>query len=295
LVLVIGGTVAFAAPATIGDAQADFSAGQYPACLQKISQILAGPTAKPGSPQRYDLFMLRGECLMQMRRGDLAASAFESAALACKDSGPMTSFATAQATAILIKASPGLRYKPKLNPSSDPNGIDIVPAEGRKAAMLALLDDRIAELKPKVDQALAGTTLPPMIDLVPAVSDMYMVEMAATGKTERMSDMGKAMGQHARDLIQPALQQITSRLQQLQDLANEPSEQNRQFGYRGLTSPERQELQDQADYLMKIEKLAQNARQLSRRLGGNVEAWDAILADCEEAKQAAEAAYNRRY
>ena len=68
-----------------------------------------------------------------------------------------------------------------------------------------------------------------------------------------------------------------------------------QVGYRGLTSPERDELKEMADTLVKIQQVAQNARRLSRRLGGQVEAWDAILADVGEAKQNAQQAYDRRY
>jgi hypothetical protein len=63
----------------ISDAKADFGARKYSSALIKISRILGGSAAKPGIPQRYDLFMLRGECLLQKRISPQAAVAFAAA------------------------------------------------------------------------------------------------------------------------------------------------------------------------------------------------------------------------
>src|SRR5689334_1553723 len=61
-----------AAPASanpsIDDAKADFAAGQYQGCLQKISRLLSPGISKPDPATPYDLLMLRGECMMQMKQ-----------------------------------------------------------------------------------------------------------------------------------------------------------------------------------------------------------------------------------
>ena len=72
-------STAKAAEPTLADANADFDAGKHSLALAKISRILGGSAAKPGSAQRYDLFMLRGECLIQRRSAPQAANAFAAA------------------------------------------------------------------------------------------------------------------------------------------------------------------------------------------------------------------------
>src|SRR4051812_45009869 len=69
---------------TAEDARADFAAGQYQPCLQKISQILQDSTTVADADLRYDLLMLRGECLVQLRYIDLARDAFGLAASASR-------------------------------------------------------------------------------------------------------------------------------------------------------------------------------------------------------------------
>jgi hypothetical protein len=297
-VLVLGCLVcgAIAAPAkpTYEGARGDFDAGKYQECLSEISGVLAMPDSRKNLDQRYDLFMLRGEALLQLKIGEVADDAFHAAAMVVKNGGDPKKFADAEAMSILIKVSPGLKYQPK-DKSQQP--IDIVPMESRKAAMLALLDDRLREFQPKAEAALSGTSLVPMIDLVPTFSDLFLLELAATGESKRTMEIGKALGGHARDLINPELRRISDRIQDLNALATEPSSGGvgNRVGYRGLTSPERQELQDLANELVKIQQVATRARQLAKRMGGNVEAWEAILAEVDETKTIAQKAYDRRY
>jgi hypothetical protein len=237
--------------------------------------------------------MLRGECLLQLKSGDIADDAFHAAAVVVKDQGDMKKFADAEATSILIKASPGLKYQPR-DKSVPP--IDIVPADSRKKAMLALLDDRLTVLQPRIEAAMKSDSLLPIHELVPSFNDLFMLELAATGESQRTMALGKALGGRARDLIQGALKQITDQLQDLSMLAVSPSEStSRSIGFRGLTSEERSQIQQMAVELVKIEKVSSNARQLAKRLGGSPEAWDAILADVSDAKALAQKTYDRSY
>ena len=108
------------------------------------------------------------------------------------------------------------------------------------------------------------------------------------------------LGEHARSLTAKELARVVSRLTYLRDLSREVtlSEGPRQsISYRGLNSHERSELQELADYLVKIQAALGHARRVSRLIGspGEEEKWNALLADCATARDIAEEAYARRY
>jgi hypothetical protein len=279
---------------SLEDAQADFNSQQYRPCLQKISRIL-GDRGNVDPNTRYDLLMLRGECMMQLRTPEIADDAFNAAAAVVRRDGPIDKLANAQAMVTLLKASKNLRYTSARDGQS--TDIEILAPAGRKSAMTALLSDRLAALHGPIEKALLGTTLDPLTELVPALSDLYMVEQASTGNTARTADTLMAMGERARGLIQPELADLEKRVQQLSQLATDPAVigPNGGVGIRGLHTPERDELQGIDDTLLKIQKLCQQTRQLSRRLGGKPETWDALLADCAEIRQAAQQTAERRY
>src|SRR4051794_16320219 len=69
---------------SLADAQGAFAAKDYRGCLQKVAGALNGPEGKAGSPQRYDLLMLRGESMLQLGERRLASQAFDSAATVAK-------------------------------------------------------------------------------------------------------------------------------------------------------------------------------------------------------------------
>ncbi len=282
---------------SISDAQADFNTGNYRGCLQKISSLLTSNQVKPGSIERYDLLMLRGESMLHLRMAAAAAEAFDSAALVLKQQGDIPRVAAAKAVSVLIKASPGLVYKPK-----DSNGntsFDIINPDTRKEAMKLLLANRSAELTPAINQALQGASLVPLQKLLPAVWDLYALEFAATGSATQTDATVKKMGEHARKLIDQELTAQTRRLTELRNLANEPTltSNGRQdsISYRGLTTHERDEIKSIANDLVKIQRVLEQGRRINHLLGGTGEAWDALLANCAEARDIAQEAYDRRY
>ena len=185
-----------AAPAaeapSIGKAESDFNSGDYRASLAEISRLLTTNAARPGTQARYDAFMLRGECMLRLKMPEPAQQAFIAASRVVKQDADTTGAATAEGLAILVKKSQGLMYTP-----AHGSPIDIVDPEHRKEALAALYADLAAAIKPRVQKAMQDTSLKPLHDLIPAVFDVYNVEVAATGKATQTEGMAKAMGEHA--------------------------------------------------------------------------------------------------
>ena len=93
----------------VEEAQRYLEDGNYASCLHKISKQLASSNeARPGTAERYELLMLRGECLLRMRQPAPAGAAYEAAATCMKIRRDIARVATATAMAVLVKASPDL-------------------------------------------------------------------------------------------------------------------------------------------------------------------------------------------
>src|SRR6478672_189018 len=108
LVMLVATDFVRAAPPTaptIAEAQADFDAGQYRPALQKVSKALTATNEKSPPAARYDLFMLRGECLLRVNERTLAIDAFRAAARTMKNDGDLHKATAAGGTALLIEAS----------------------------------------------------------------------------------------------------------------------------------------------------------------------------------------------
>ena len=287
------GVFAAPEPGTLEDARATFKARNYPECLKKIGSALAS-NPKPTPDERYDLLMMRGECLLKLKQSVGAISAFETASGIFKDKGDVARVAQAKALATLTKEAPGGRYKNK-------NGeeLDIADSFQRKQALLALFEERSVKVRPAMDKALSGNSLVPIQKLLPASWELYTLEFTAIGEAPITLTKVKEMGERARDLIKTELQQINSRVDNLNDLAGEPTLSgnvgNQSISYRGLNSHERDELHGIADTLVKIQPVLEQGRRLNRLFGGTGEVWDGLLADCAEAKETAQQAYDRRY
>jgi hypothetical protein len=280
---------------TLADAQADFDGKEYKSALQKISKALTATDAKSAREARYDLFMLRGECLLRMNSRTLAIDAFRSAARTMKDDGDVQKAATAAGTAALIEASRNLKYTSPRQPN---DAMDVVEPESRKKALNALFDVRFDLTEPKVNKAIDGKTLPPMLDLLPQMRELYVIEVAATGDAPRSIPLLKTLGGRARELITEELTRVNRRLDDIQDgLTQEVylSVRNIQgVRERGLSTAEQKELQQAFDYLGKIAKVAQQGRWIARRLGDAGDRWDTILADCSETRDAIESLAARK-
>ncbi len=279
---------------TIDAARASFASGDYRGCLGKISKLLTTSAYKSDSPERYDLLMLRGECLLKLKQKPGAQAAFESAQRMMRKQEDVQRAAAATALISLVKAStPALVYQPK----KGGNAVDIVEPASRQKAMGLLMDDLRQRVRPEYQKAMTGDTLLPIHNLLKSAWELYSVEMAATGDVAGTSEKLQELGAHARKLIGDELKRLNARLDQLEDLAGEPT--GGDYGYgggvRGLRTDERNELQGLASELVKAEETIQNAGRIARLLGRSGENWDALLTECSTARDSAQRAYDRRY
>ena len=275
------------------DAQALFAAGDIPGCLKKISAQLGSKSVKRDSAERYDLLMLRGECLMKLKQRNPAVQSFDTAATVMKGRNDRNRAAAATALAVLVKASPDFKYPSKAQ--AERSGIDIIDPSSRREAMAALFQDLKARLAPDVSKALQDKSLVSTQKRLREFWELYAVEFAATGDTASTAATLQELGGHARGLIGEELERLITRLEQLSDLAGMPVWGSDVLGYRGLNTDERTELKQIADYLVQIQRTVENGRRISRALGTTGENWDVLLADCAVARDTAQEAYDRRY
>ena len=147
------------------------------------------------STERYDLLMLKGECLLKLKQRTAAADAFEAAAAAMKSRRDLPRAASATALAALVKASPDLKYKSKQ--AGDGHGIDITDEARRPAAMAALYDDLDARIAPGIDKAVQDRSLVSTQKLLRDLWELYTVEYAAKGESASTSTKLKELGGHA--------------------------------------------------------------------------------------------------
>src|SRR5688500_609273 len=281
------------APQGFEDAQADYASGDYAACLRKVAARLNSNAVKRDSPERYDLLMLRGECLLRLKQRAPAAESFEKAAAVTKGHGDLPRTANATALAALVKASPDLKYTPKSR--SGGSAIDVAGPGTRREAMAALFEDLRTQLAPDVEKALGDKSLTSTHRRLKQFWELYAVEFAATGAATSTESTLQDLGGHARGLIAEELDRLISRLESLSDLAGEPVWGRNVMGYRGLKTSEQNEIKKMADYLMESQRTVEYGRRIARALGRTGENWDALLADCAVARDAAQQAYDRRY
>jgi hypothetical protein len=254
--------------------------GNYQACLRKIGiQLSRTNEARPGTTDRYELLMLRGECLLRMRQPAGAASAYDAAAASMKTSRDVARVAKATALAALCKASPSLTYTRKA-PGSSP--IDIVNAESRLKALQALYDDRAIELTPAIISALAEKSVKPAEALLPRAWELYSLEYATTGDAAKTTANLKELGAHARELLRSELDRLTAQVNSLKDAAGDPSG--------GAAAGGNAELSRVNDEIVSLQRVAQTGRRIARLLGASGENWDALLADFTDVREAAQQA-----
>lgn len=277
------------------DAKKDLEAGQYRQCLQKVSKLLVARTAVQDSADRYNLLMMRGECLLQMKQASGAEAAFNSASSVMKSQADVASAASAHAVAVLIDASPDLSYHPAA--PADAPAISILDAASRKKAMLAITEDRKKALTPKVEGALKDSSLASSQQLLPDLWDLYCVQFAATGDAADTLATLKSVGTHARELIEAELKRSRDRVAAMNESAGQPNlaaQDATAVTLRGLTPDERTELQKMSSDLEKITSVCHRGRLINRRFGGTGENWDTLLADCSELRDEVQSALAAR-
>jgi len=273
---------------TLDDLQKMFDAKQYRLCLQQIARVMRG--ADQGGPIRYPMLLLRGDCLLHLRDGATARQAYQAAA----KSPNLDESAEAYATAYLITKSPGLRYTPRTG--GDP--MSIIEEADRKKAMLALLNDELQGGSAELRRAMQAETMQPILDAWPTLRALYGLELTATGKTDQVGPLFAEVGEHARGVLGRELGIINSKLQQIDSKSAQPGGSTMvQSGgvwwsdpgivRMGLTPDDRATLREIIDYCPRIIETAQHGLKVATRLGGNSEAWNALITGAQQAQEQA--------
>jgi len=262
--------------AIVQQAQEKVNAGQFREAVQFISQQLSDRTAADWDEDRFMLLELKGECLLQLKQRVAAADSFN-APFRIATSAEMAAWP--RANEVLLRSSPATVAAS----AAVTQPADILDGDSRKAAFLSSRDEKLRIAQPMIEKALAGKTLPPMLELLPTLFDMAYLEQAATGSCMQTRAILKNMGQRARDLMQPEIRRVAHRINVMEDVSNSLVEVNGAWGEgaqrRGLDSTQRKELRDNIDYLHQIERAARDARKRAQWMGSEGTAWEPIIAD----------------
>lgn len=173
---------------------------QWQPLLQKLQRVLSlrGDAAK--NFDRYDLLMMKGEALAQLKQPGPATSAFNEAAK--ESQTDKNRAAVASATGLLIKRSQSFVYKRKspTTQPSDPKEIDVLDPTKRKDGFAALAADERAVLQPKVKSATSANNLKPVIELMKSMEDLRNAELAADGNTSKSDSLLPPLAAHSKEL-----------------------------------------------------------------------------------------------
>jgi hypothetical protein len=199
-----------------------YDAGSYKELIPKISKALSVKGPDAAQYDRYDLLSLKGEASLHTHAKQSAVDAFKQAAAAAAK--PQDA-ALAQATAELIRQSNGaLKYLPRTKATTNdkPDPIDIVDSDSRKKALQALETDMAAKVKLKVDPAAKGNSLTDILNVVKSkdLSDLKLIELAASGSTPDTTQMIGDLGARASSLMDDALDKMTDQMKADVDSVN---------------------------------------------------------------------------
>jgi hypothetical protein len=260
-------------------------AGQYHICLQQIGRVLRLGGGAGKGYDRYDLLLLRGDCLLHLEDPATAKLAFAAAA-----QSPVAEQARAgRATALLIQRSTKMTSVPRVgNDTGD--GINIASAENRTKAMAALLRDELRASEADINRATAAEDLVPIQQVLPKLADLYAVERTASGGDASTRPILKAVGERARTLIDRELGLQEQATAGIQERANQhvaaPAVAVAGGGAwwwgggdvrRGLYTDDRRELRDLIDYLLRIEETVKMGRQIALSFDGDTKPWDPLI------------------
>jgi hypothetical protein len=276
VILLAGSAVAFAQPTT-EEIRKEYDAGKYSSAIGMTSRALAARGADAEKYDRYELLYLRGESLLKLKQSKFAEMAFEEAFAATNDRDKQ---ARAMAMVAVIKRSPGLTYSSKNTPGTR---IDIVDDTSRKAAMSAIYEDLRTALAPRVADATKATTLPPLQALLPDLFELTSLETVLTGDNKNSKQYFTVLGVRARQLLNAELRQKRQFLEEANGVMYGLTYSSTgNLRPRTLGTEDRRQLEDLQDYIARLRSSALRGRKIAQSLGGDVPAWEAIVANAQE-------------
>jgi len=278
---------------TMADLQAMYDQNAYRVCLQQIYRVinLRADLAKPYD--RPTLLLLRGQCLLAQRDRNGALQAYKAAEDAATTSDLKLQ---ARAVRVLLVACPALVYQPQDRSAAPRDPIDIVAETTRKKAMGVAFADRYDAAATAVAGLQSATTLVALQAVVPQLLDLAALEKIATGTMERSLPLARSIGERARALITAELKTISTRDNNLRQLASVVVTNNAVqttaangtkwwdgIERRGLNPDDRNVLRRDIEYLTRIADTLQDAAALSQLYNGNADRWTAIRATADQA------------
>lgn len=215
LVIFASPVLSLAAPsvATQDQLQAMFDQGQFKDLIPALNKSLADKSTIAKPDVHYALLMLKGETMLRMKASASAQDAFKAAGLVV--GADDNSIAIAKATVALVKRSGNAKYQPKAkadNSTAQQPAINILTADSRKQAFAALFTDLFEPAKPVVAKAEKAATLEAIVDVVPQLSEVRDVEIAATGSDAQSKELLEKLATHANDLMNAVLNPMESAL-----------------------------------------------------------------------------------
>jgi hypothetical protein len=267
-----------AAPPEVIEIREQFAQQKYADVLRNVARLLALRGESTKAYDRYELFTLRGEAYLRTKAPSVAAEAFKSAAKETKD--PVQQ-ATARATELLIRRSKPAGYLPRTEVKAAATGpraaqavepLSIVEEADRKIALEALLADEMAVIEPKLKAATSATSLVPIIEATKALSDIRVLELAASGKDDRTKALSADLGTHAHQLISPEVRSMSTRVEQCWRSGSREryatdragGVRDKLYGLYGLNSTEQADLKK---IIQTCQKLAPAAKELAAAVG----------------------------
>jgi hypothetical protein len=223
--------------ATLADLQQLVQDQKYQAGLQAAAWLLGDEH----SADRYEVLMLKAQCLLGTKSADLAVSTYETAVKATKD-GKKSAKATACGE--LVGHSPAFLYTPKFSmaggsaAAETPNAIDtvvdgvkgkqnnteekkpsnafkisfaplprgtapigIVEADSRDKALAAFYVDQLAAALPGLKEAESGESVPALLSAIRTLEHLRVLEIAAGETDTQIAAMRKALATRADKLM----------------------------------------------------------------------------------------------
>jgi hypothetical protein len=185
---------------------------QFGPAMQRITAGLALKGAAGKAVDRYALFMLKGECHLQMKALAQANDAYANAAK--EPAATEAERAIALAHVSLLKASKAFAYTPKRMTATEghPSPIDILDKENRKRAFLAMMTDEQAASEVKFKAARAGKSLPPIAETFKPLAVMEGYERAATGEAAKVKELRVELLEKSKKVLADALRDMSKRV-----------------------------------------------------------------------------------
>lgn len=290
---------------TQAEIQQLFNEQKYPDVLQRLGRvlILKGDAAKPYN--RHALLRLKGETHLRMKATTPATQAFDDASKAAPD--PIAA-AEDYAMTLLIRRSPGLQFTTKSrDPSTRPAPMDILDPVARRAALLAMFQEELAAVEPRVKMARDSKQLAGVMTALPAVRAMRSLEMAATKTDEQTRKMVADLATHSYNMIEDALRTMQRRVEDIDKIANEVVEydifvpdpinpgqirRERRWRKRGLDQPQKNALRD---ILATSGKIPQACVELTQAFGEITKDFQPMRAEAERVNRRAEGVASADY